>query len=81
VSISQFSCGVEMFAVFLGLFELLGSASLSVLPRILPDDLAITLRYFVTISVDCLCGLVIRVPSYRSRGPRSIPGTTRFFEK
>jgi hypothetical protein len=24
--------------------------------------------------VDCLCGLVTRVPGYRSRGPSSIPG-------
>jgi hypothetical protein len=26
-----------------------------------------------------LCGLVVRVPGYRSRGPGSIPGATRFF--
>jgi hypothetical protein len=25
------------------------------------------------------CGLVVRVPGYRSRGPGSIPGATRFF--
>jgi hypothetical protein len=30
---------------------------------------------------DRLCGLVVRVPGYRSRGPGSIPGTTRFSEK
>jgi hypothetical protein len=28
-----------------------------------------------------LCGLVVRVPGYRSRGPGSIPGTTKFSEK
>jgi hypothetical protein len=28
-----------------------------------------------------LCGLVIRVSDYRSRGPVSIPGATRFSEK
>jgi hypothetical protein len=28
-----------------------------------------------------LCGLVVRVPGYRFRGPDSIPGTTRFSEK
>jgi hypothetical protein len=28
-----------------------------------------------------LCGLVVRVLSYRSGGPGSIPGTTRFSEK
>jgi hypothetical protein len=30
---------------------------------------------------DRLCGLVVRVPGYRSRGPRSIHGATRFSEK
>jgi hypothetical protein len=29
--------------------------------------------------VDRLCGLVVRVPDYRSRSPCSIPGATRFF--
>jgi hypothetical protein len=31
--------------------------------------------------LDCLCGLLIRVPGYRSRGPGLIPGATRFSEK
>jgi hypothetical protein len=26
-----------------------------------------------------LCGLVVKVPDYRFRGPGSIPGATRFF--
>jgi hypothetical protein len=30
---------------------------------------------------DRLCGLVARVPGYRSRGPGSIPGATRFSER
>jgi hypothetical protein len=30
---------------------------------------------------DGLCGIVVKVPGYRSRGPVSIPGTTRFSEK
>jgi hypothetical protein len=30
---------------------------------------------------DRLCGLVVRVPGYRSRGPGSILCTTRFSEK
>jgi hypothetical protein len=30
---------------------------------------------------DHLCGLVVRVPGYRSRGPGSILGNTRFFEQ
>jgi hypothetical protein len=29
--------------------------------------------------MDCLCGIVVRVPRYRSRGPGSIPSVTRFF--
>jgi hypothetical protein len=32
-------------------------------------------------SMDRLCGLVVRVPGYRSGGPGSIPGTTRFSEE
>jgi hypothetical protein len=34
-----------------------------------------------TVILDRLCGLVVRVPGYRSRGPGSIPGTTKFSEK
>jgi hypothetical protein len=30
---------------------------------------------------DRLCGLVVSVLGYRSGGPGSIPGTTRFSEK
>jgi hypothetical protein len=30
---------------------------------------------------DRLCGLVVRVPGYRSVSPGSIPGATRFSEK
>jgi hypothetical protein len=30
---------------------------------------------------NCLCGLMVRVPGYRSRGPGSIPSATRFFWK
>jgi hypothetical protein len=33
------------------------------------------------LSGDRLCGLVVRGPGYRSRGPGSIPGSTRFPEK
>jgi hypothetical protein len=41
------------------------------------------LWFFVTFRVhkDRLCGLVVRVPSYRSRGPGSIPGSIRFSGK
>jgi hypothetical protein len=30
---------------------------------------------------DRLCGIVVRVPGYRSKGPGSISGTTRLSEK
>jgi hypothetical protein len=36
---------------------------------------------YVCVCVDRLCGLVVRVLGYRSGGPGSIPGTTRFSEK
>jgi hypothetical protein len=36
---------------------------------------------FVLLSMDRLCGLVVRVPGYRSRGPGFIPGATTFSEK
>jgi hypothetical protein len=35
----------------------------------------------VLFSNDRLCGLVVRVSVYRSRGPASILGGTRFSEK
>jgi hypothetical protein len=57
-------------------------------------DIKFTVNYFhidflsyskkiirIMLSVDRLCGLVVRVPVYSSRGPGSIPGTTRFSEK
>jgi hypothetical protein len=31
--------------------------------------------------MDRLCGLAVRIPAYRSRGPSSIPGATTFPEK
>jgi hypothetical protein len=38
--------------------------------------------YFVCIYLkDHLCGVVVRVTGYRSRGPGLIPGATRFSEK
>jgi hypothetical protein len=38
------------------------------------------MRHFIS-SSGHFCGLVIRVPGYRSRGLSSIPGATRFSEK
>jgi hypothetical protein len=37
--------------------------------------------YYWDVETDRLCGLVVRVLGYRSRGPDSIPNTTRFYEK
>jgi hypothetical protein len=36
--------------------------------------------YVMSKKVDSLRGLVLRVPDYRSRGPGTIPGATRFSE-
>jgi hypothetical protein len=38
-------------------------------------------NFLVCMCVDRLCGLVVRVPGYKSRGPGLIPGATRFSEK
>jgi hypothetical protein len=35
---------------------------------------------FQSLKLDRLCGLVAKVPGYRSRGPGSIPDATRFSE-
>jgi hypothetical protein len=39
------------------------------------------LNYDPVALCDLLCGLVVRVPGYRSRGPGSIPSAARFSEK
>jgi hypothetical protein len=39
------------------------------------------IKLSVTIDLDSLCGLVVRVPGYRSRGPGSILGATKCSEK
>jgi hypothetical protein len=58
-------------------------------PTMIPRDLHVVLttkmysanNYLVKQLLDRLCGLVASVPGYRSRGPGSIPGSTRFSEK
>jgi hypothetical protein len=46
------------------------------------DWLQSSLNFFLNYSPqDPFCGLVVWVPRYRSRGPGSIPGATRFPEK
>jgi hypothetical protein len=47
------------------------------IPRL--EELYNTVSQFVV--SHRLCGLVGRVPGYRSRGPDSIPGATRFSQK
>jgi hypothetical protein len=37
--------------------------------------------YVMQKKVDRLCGIMVRVLGYRSRGPGSIPVATRFSEK
>jgi hypothetical protein len=46
------------------------------------DSLALE-QFFPWVSYifPCFCGLVVKVPGYRYRGPDSIPGATRFSEK
>jgi hypothetical protein len=40
------------------------------------------MKYTSQLCTDgCLCGLVVRVPGYRSRGPGLTPRATRFSEK
>jgi hypothetical protein len=36
---------------------------------------------YITAAEEVFCGLVVRVPGYRSRSSGSIPGATRFSEK
>jgi hypothetical protein len=39
----------------------------------------IEIKRLETLDLPRLCGLVVRVPGYGSRGPGSIPDATRFF--
>jgi hypothetical protein len=43
--------------------------------------LALLYLSIAVIKVDLLCGLVVRVPGYRSRGLDSITGATRLSEE
>jgi hypothetical protein len=45
------------------------------------NELRRIIKYAALVVRDHLCGLVVRVPGCRSRGPGSIPCATRFFEK
>jgi hypothetical protein len=47
----------------------------------LKKHIIIIIIIIINVIVDRRCGLVVRVPGYRSRGPGSIPGATRFCEK
>jgi hypothetical protein len=46
-----------------------------------PPSKSFPIYHSSTFLSDRLCGLVFRVPGYRSRGPGSITGTTRFSVK
>jgi hypothetical protein len=45
------------------------------------DQWKALVNMLMILRVDRLCFLVVRVRGYRSRGPGSIPGATRFSEK
>jgi hypothetical protein len=45
--------------------------------KLMTDFNFVFVIYIVLTIMDRLCGLVVRVLGYRSRGPGSIPGTTR----
>jgi hypothetical protein len=62
----QFSCRPHHY------IYLIGSQMAVRLSPLLPRDI------FFSVTHDRLCRLVVRVPGYRSRGPGSIPGATRF---
>jgi hypothetical protein len=44
-------------------------------------EIAVVVVVVVIILLVVVCGLVVRVPGYKSRGPGSIRGSTRFSEK
>jgi hypothetical protein len=44
---------------------------------VLSNPKPFTFSLIFVMEYDRLCGLVVRVLGYRSRGPGSIPGTTR----
>jgi hypothetical protein len=44
------------------------------------ENCIMTYNFHSSPNIDRLCGLVVRVLGYRSGGPGSIPGTTRFSE-
>jgi hypothetical protein len=46
-----------------------------------PSSNMVRILAYYSREIDRLCGLVNRVPGYRSRGPSSIPGATRFSGK
>jgi hypothetical protein len=70
--------GVRVYRVIKFSFELFFS-----LKNTLLDTIDTVLSRFSDIPsfIDCLCGLVDRVPGYRSGSPGSIPCATRFSEK
>jgi hypothetical protein len=54
------------------------SAPLGVLDTTVPPQVPVFSISFIYPRNDCICGQVVRVLGYRSGGPGSIPGTSRF---
>jgi hypothetical protein len=51
----------------------------SILSKCLLRNLFLQIKFIIL--SDRFCGIVVRVPDYRSRSPGSIPGATTFSEK
>jgi hypothetical protein len=62
---------LELVTEFVGISELVKTSNLNSLADL----------FTLLIIVDRLCGLLVRVPGYRSRGPGSIPSAIRLSEK
>jgi hypothetical protein len=55
-----------------------------VITQTFPHETVMFLKYIAVIDIPIkhrFCALVVRVPGFRSRGPSSIPGATRFSEE
>jgi hypothetical protein len=54
-----------------GLINTSGQTGISLLMKFMRNFLKFLIRWFMKLlwSIDCLCGLVVRVSGYRSRGP------------
>jgi hypothetical protein len=69
----EFSFSLDFSTVF-GAYTLFGVSAGGFQP-------SLCVCVYVYNYIGHLCGLVVRAPGYRSIGPGSIPGATRFSEK